>query len=212
MQYDFEKLAAGDRYELLLSAVVPRPIALITTLAPDGTPNAAPYSLFNIMGADPPLVAVSVLPHAENRLKDTAQNILATGEFVVNLVSEAIAENMNITCVDAPPGVDELKLAQLDAVPSIKVRPPRVALSPVSLECRLVTSLSFGANQAIIFGRVLHAHVANEVLLDRERRVIDTPRLALIGGMHGARWYSKTSDRFAMDRPTWAEWTKAGKA
>jgi flavin reductase (DIM6/NTAB) family NADH-FMN oxidoreductase RutF len=211
VQYDLETLAAADRYELLLNTVVPRPIALITTLSPDGGLNAAPYSLFNLMSHDPPLVAVSVLPHAENRLKDTAFNILATGEFVVNLVSEAIAESMNVTCIDAPPGVNELELAQLETTRSLRVKPPRVTRCPISFECRLVTSLSFGANQAIILGRILQAHVADDVLLDPERCVIDTPRLELIGGMHGARWYSKTSDRFAMHRPTWAEWTNAGK-
>ena len=82
--------------------MAPRPIALITTLSADGTPNAAPYSLFNILGHDPPIVAVGVLPHTANRLKDTGQNILISGEFVVNLVSEQLAEAMNVTCIDAP--------------------------------------------------------------------------------------------------------------
>lgn len=111
LQFNLEQLPASDRYELLLSTVVPRPIDLITTLAADGALNAAPYSLFNVMSHDPPIVAVSILPHADRRLKDTGQNILATGEFVVNLVSEDVASAMNLTCIDAPPGVDELKLA-----------------------------------------------------------------------------------------------------
>jgi len=86
---------------------------LVTTLAPDGSLNAAPYSLFNVVSHDPPIMMISVLPHPDNRLKDTASNILATKEFVVNLVPEALAESMNITCIDAPPYQDELKLAQL---------------------------------------------------------------------------------------------------
>jgi len=88
MEFDFNRLAAAQRYELLLGTVVPRPIALITTLSADGKINAAPYSLFNVMGHEPPIVAVSVLPHPEQRMKDTGANILATEEFVINLVSE----------------------------------------------------------------------------------------------------------------------------
>jgi flavin reductase (DIM6/NTAB) family NADH-FMN oxidoreductase RutF len=211
MEFDLDKVAATERYELLLSTVVPRPIALITTLSSNGTINAAPYSLFNVLGHDPPIVAVSVLPHAERRLKDSGENILATGEFVANLVSESVAEAMNVTCIDAPPGVNELTLAKLTTAPSVKVAPPRVAASPVSLECRLLTSLSFGPNQAIVIGRVVQLHVADEFVIDQERCLIDTPKLKMIGAMHGARWYAKTSDLFAMDRPTWVEWLKAGK-
>jgi len=204
MQFDFETLPAMDRYELLLSTVAPRPIALITTLDRDGRLNAAPYSLFNVLGHDPPIVAVSVLPHPEHRHKDTGANILATQEFVVNLVSEQLADAMNLTCIDAPPDVNEAGLANLDTVPSSKVAPPRIAASPAALECRMVTSLSFGPNQAIVIGRVLLAHVRDDSVLDANRCLIDTPKLNLIGAMHGARWYTRTSDLFAMDRPTWA--------
>ncbi len=208
MQFDLDRMAAADRYELLLSTVVPRPIALITTLSADGRLNAAPYSLFNVMGHDPAIVVVGVLPHLEGRRKDTGENILATDEFVVNLVSEPLAEAMNITCIDAPPDVDELALARLEAVPSVKVKPPRIALSPVAFECRLLTSLSFGPNQALVVGRMMHAHVMDEFVLDAKRGLVDTPALKMIGAMHGARWYAKTSDLFAMDRPTWAGWVK----
>jgi flavin reductase (DIM6/NTAB) family NADH-FMN oxidoreductase RutF len=208
MQFDLDRMAAADRYELLLSTVLPRPIALITTLSADGRLNAAPYSLFNVMGHDPAIVVVGVLPHPEGRRKDTGENILATEEFVVNLVSEPLAKAMNLTCIDAPPDVDELALARLEAVPSVRVKPPRVALSPVAFECRLLTSLSFGPNQALVVGRMMHAHVADEFVLDAKRGLVDTPALKMIGAMHGARWYAKTSDLFAMDRPTWAGWVK----
>jgi flavin reductase (DIM6/NTAB) family NADH-FMN oxidoreductase RutF len=92
-------------------------------------------------------------------MKDTATNILATKEFVINLVSEAVAEAMNITCIDAPPGTNELEVAKLGTAPSVKVRPPRVSASPVAFECRFLTSLSFGPNQAIIAGQIVHAYV-----------------------------------------------------
>jgi flavin reductase (DIM6/NTAB) family NADH-FMN oxidoreductase RutF len=211
MQFDIDGMAAIDRYELLLGTIVPRPIALITTLGPDGSLNAAPYSLFNIMGHDPAVAMVSVLAHPEARLKDTANNILATKEFVLNFVSETVAEAMNITCIDAPPGVNELELAHLKTSASIKVQPPRVALCPVSFECRFLTSLSFGPNQAVIAGQIVHAYVEDQYVLDQARGLIDTPELKLIGGMHGAKWYAKLSDRFEMERPTWAGWVRQGK-
>lgn len=202
----------ADRYELLLGTVVPRPVALITTLDPKGRVNAAPYSLFNVMGHDPAVAIVSVLGHPAGRLKDTGNNILATKEFVINLVSESVAQAMNITCIDAPPGIDELELAGLDTVASVEVMPPRVAACPVAYECRMLTSLSFGPNQAIVVGEILHAYVEDRYVQDGDSGLVDTPELKLIGGMHGARWYARLSDRFEMARPTWAEWGRQGKA
>jgi len=211
MHFDIDKMAAMDRYELLLGTVVPRPIALVTTISSDGTINAAPYSLFNVMGYDPAVAMIAVLAHPDQRLKDTANNILATKEFVINLVSESLAEAMNITCIDAPVGTNELELARLKTASSIKVSPPRVSESPVAYECRFLTSLSFGSNQAIIVGQIIYAYVEDRFVRDAAHGLIDTPELNLIGGMHGARWYAKLSDRFAMDRPTWAEWVRRGR-
>ena len=212
MQFDVEAMKPMDRYELLLGAVVPRPITIVTTLSASGAINAAPYSLFNVVGHDPPVIMIAVLPHPEGRLKDTAANILATREFVVNLAPRAIAAAMNITNIDAPPGRNELELADLSTAPSAVVRPPRIAQSPVAFECRLLTSLSFGANQAVIFGEVASAYVADDVVLDAAKGAIDTPKLDLFGAMHAARWYSTTTERFEMVRPTWAQWIAEGKA
>src|SRR5262245_44912939 len=211
MQFDIDAMSPMDRYELLLGTIVPRPIALITTLGSDGQINAAPYSLFNVMGHDPAVAMVSVLAHPEARLKDTANNILATKEFVINLVSETVAEAMNITCIDAPPGVNELELANLKTVASMKVKPPRVAASPAAFECRFLSSISFGPNQAIIAGQIVQAYVEDRFVQDSARGLVDTPELKLIGGMHGAKWYAKLSDRFEMERPTWAGWVRQGK-
>jgi flavin reductase (DIM6/NTAB) family NADH-FMN oxidoreductase RutF len=142
-----------------------------------------------------------VLAHPDGRLKDTADNILATKEFVINLVSEFVAEAMNITCIDAPLGTNELELAKLKTAPSIKVKPPRVSASPVAFECRFLTSLSFGPNQAIIVGQIVHAYVEDRFVSNPARGLVDTPELKLIGGMHGAKWYanyqtvSRWSDR-----------------
>jgi flavin reductase (DIM6/NTAB) family NADH-FMN oxidoreductase RutF len=211
MQFDIDNMAPADRYELLLGSIVPRPIALITTVGSDGRINAAPYSLFNVMGHDPAIAMVSVLAHPQARLKDTASNILATKEFVINLVSEAVAEAMNITCIDAPPGINELDLANLNVAASIKVNPPRIAESPVAFECRFLNSISFGPNQAIIAGQIVHAHIEDQFVIDSARGLVDTPQLKLIGAMHGAKWYAKLSDRFEMDRPTWDGWARQGK-
>ena len=105
MQFDFEKMTPMQCFEFLTGTVVPRPIALITTQSPEGTLNAAPYSFFNIMGIEPPVVACTVLPSPGGFMKDTGRNILATREFVVNLVSEPMADAMNVTCIDAPANV-----------------------------------------------------------------------------------------------------------
>jgi flavin reductase (DIM6/NTAB) family NADH-FMN oxidoreductase RutF len=211
MQFDIDKMAALDRFGLLLGTVVPRPIALVTTLGEDGTLNSAPYSQFTVLSHDPPLLLVSVLSHPDRRLKDTAKNILATKEFTVSLVSEAIAEAMNVTCIDAPPGTSELKLAGLETAASTKIKTPRVAASPVAFECRFLTSLSFGSNQAIFIGQMVYGHVADQFVINAERGLIDTPKLKLIGGMHGQKWYARLSDCFAMDRSTWAEWVRQNK-
>jgi len=212
MHFDIEKMAAMERYELLLGTVVPRPIAIVTTMAGDGAINAAPYSLFNVMGHDPAVAMISVLAHPEQRFKDTAQNIFATKEFVLNLVSESIAEAMNITCIDAPPGTNELELAKMKTASSVEVKPPRLSDSPVAYECRFITSLSFGPNQAIIAGQIVHAYVEDQFVLDRARGLVDTPELKLIGAMHGAKWYARLSDRFEMERPTWAQWGRQSGA
>jgi flavin reductase (DIM6/NTAB) family NADH-FMN oxidoreductase RutF len=207
MLFDLAQIAPMERYELLLGTVVPRPIALITSLSADGTVNAAPYSLFNVMSHDPPIVAFSVLPDPAGRMKHTGRNILATQEFVVNLVSEAIAEAMNLACIDAPADVSEIDLVGLKTAPSTSVKPPKIQDSPVSLECRFVSSVEFGPNQTVIFGRVEHVHVPDDLVLDGPNCIIDTPKLKLIGAMHAAKFYSRTADVLEMIRPNWAEWS-----
>lgn len=206
MEFDMRRMAAPDRYKILGSTITPRPIAWITSLSTEGRVNAAPYSFFNCMGHEPPILAIGMLRHPEDRFKDTPANILATGEFVVHLVSEAVAPQMNITCIDAPPGVDELALAGLDTLPSTAVRPPRIATAPVAFECRLHTAVTTGPRQAIILGEVLVAHVRDDAILDAARHHVDTPALGLIGRMHGGGWYARTTDLFSIDRPSWQDW------
>jgi flavin reductase (DIM6/NTAB) family NADH-FMN oxidoreductase RutF len=211
MLFDMETLEAQNRYKILASTVTPRPIAWVTTRSEDGVVNAAPYSFFNALGHDPPTLALGLLA-GKGRFKDTATNILATGEFVVNLVSEKNAEAMNVTCIDAPPEIDEIALAGLTPAPSHAVRPPRIAESPVSFECRVLSSLVTGPRQTIVIGRIVRAHIDDAFVQDRERCYIDTPALRLIGRMHGSGWYARCTDLFEMARPTWAEWQRNGAA
>ena len=211
MHFDFQSMKPADRYELLLGTILPRPIAIVTTFSADGALNGAPYSLFNVVSHDPPVVMIAVLPHPDGRLKDTAANIFATREFVVNLVPRSMAEAMNITNIDAPPGTNELTLAGLDAAPSTSIKPPQIASSPVAFECRFLTSLSFHEHQALIFGQVVPGFVSDAVVIDGPRGVVDTPKLDLFGAMHAARWYCGATDQFEMVRPTWAQWLNEGK-
>ena len=204
MLFDMETLEAANRYKILAATVTPRPIAWVTTVSEHGVINAAPYSFFNVLGHEPPTLAIGLLA-GSGRLKDTATNILATGEFVVNLVSEANAAAMNVTCIDAPPEIDELALAGLTAAPSHAVRPPRIKESPVSFECKVLTSLVTGPRQTAVIGRILRAHVDSAVVQDAERCHIDTQALHLIGRMHGSGWYARCTDLFQLDRPVWAE-------
>src|SRR4051794_19968738 len=211
MLFDMETLEASQRYKILTATVTPRPIAWVTTLSEDGVINAAPYSFFNVLGHEPPTLAVGLLA-GPGRFKDTATNIIATGEFVVNLVSAENASAMNVTCIDAPPEIDELALAGLTPAASDKIRPPRIAESPVSFECKVLTSLVTGPHQTMVIGRIVCAHIDDRFVQDRERCHIDTPALQTVGRMHGSGWYVRSSDLFQMDRPTWAEWQDSGAA
>lgn len=201
MQFDMEQLSADKRYKLLTATVTPRPIAWVTSQSADGVVNAAPFSFFNVMGHEPPTVTLGLLRKADGGYKDTAANIMATGEFVINLVSEAMAESMNETCTNAPPEVDELQLAGLSAVPSLAVKPPRIAGCPVSFECRSLSSIVTGPCQVIVVATVLRAHIEDEFLLDAERCHIDTPALKLVSRMHGSGWYARSTDLFQLNRP-----------
>lgn len=204
MDFDFTQLAGPDRYKLMSAAITPRPIAWLTTLSKEGVRNAAPYSFFNMMGAEPPLVAVGLMRRPDGSYKDSARNILDTGEFVVNLVAEADAAAMNFTCIDAPPEFDELAHVPLETVPSTIVAPPRIASAPVSMECRLFQNIDAGQS-TVILGEVLRFHIADE-LVDTDRLHVDTLAMGLVARMHGAGWYTRSTDLFQLVRPSYADW------
>ncbi|MGB3279777.1 MAG: flavin reductase family protein [Pseudorhodobacter sp.] len=210
MLFEFDKVSAEVGYKLLTSTVTPRPIAWISTLGVNGVINAAPFSFFNAMGHSPPTLAVGLLRDAARGWKDTARNILDTGEFVVNLVPEVLAEAMNATCAGVGPEVSEVELAGLEVAASRHIKPPRIAASPVSFECAVLSSVVTGPMQTIVIGRVLAAHIDDAVVLDAERGHIDTPALGLIGRMHGAGWYARSSDLFQLGRPAGGAGVKPG--
>ena len=205
MRFDLDPATPQISYKLLTACVTPRPIAWISSLSEAGVVNAAPYSFFNAMGHTPPTVAIGILADPEKGWKDTARNILDTGEFVVNLVNEDVAEAMNATCVNAPAEVSEMEIAGLQSAPSSHIKPPRIAGAPVSFECVTHTVVTTGACQAIVIGQVKAVHVADRYVLDAERAHIDTPALGMIGRMHGAGWYTRSGDQFQMERPTWTD-------
>jgi len=211
MHFDLTKIPATDAYKLLVSTVVPRPIALATTVDRAGRVNAAPFSFFNAVSSTPPVVVLGISPgvNGGDGYKDTARNIRDTGQFVVNLVDEALAERMNICAVDFPNGIAELDMAELTPVPSAEIRPPRIAQSPVSFECRRIAGLSLGPRSVLEIGRVIHIHIRDD-LVDPAKFYVATEKMRLIGRMHGRGWYARTRDLFLMDRLSLEDW-KAGE-
>ena len=207
MFFDFAAISPRERYKLLVSTVTPRPIAWVVSQDSNGHLNAAPFSFFNAFSGDPPVVGFGIGSHEPGRPKDTRRNIRETREFVVNLVSEEAAAAMNVTAIEFEPGVNELAEAQLVTLPSVHVKPPRIAISPVSMECELLQIVELGPATGLVLGRVLAMHVRDAAVLDPAKHLIDTPALKLIGRMHGTGWYARTSDLFQMDRIPRADWT-----
>jgi flavin reductase (DIM6/NTAB) family NADH-FMN oxidoreductase RutF len=198
IELDLENEFAHRAYPLLVSLVTPRPIALVTTMSADGKINAAPFSFFNVMGANPPICAFAPGDRENGTPKDTALNIRATHEFVVNLVDENIAEAMNQCAASLPFGENELVRAGLTAAPSSIVKPPRIVESPASLECVEWGTLQIGGNRMVIG---LIKRLLRDYLFDAEKKRIHTEKLFLIGRMSSPHWYCRTRDRFEMKRP-----------
>lgn len=199
MEIDLEGKYKDRAYQILVSLVTPRPIALVTSLSPDGKVNAAPFSFFNLMGAEPPIVAFAPGDREDGMPKDTARNVRSTHEFVVNLVDESIAEAMNKCAASLPYGASELEHAGLTPAPSKLVRPPRIFEAPASLECVEWGTLQIGANRLVI-GLVKYLHVRDE-LFDVDSKRIHSEKLSIIGRMAAPHWYCRTRDRFEMIRP-----------
>jgi flavin reductase (DIM6/NTAB) family NADH-FMN oxidoreductase RutF len=199
MELDLEGKHADGAYGILASLITPRPIAWVTTLGPDGVVNAAPFSFFNALGADPPIIGFCPGDREDGTPKDTARNIRSTHEFVVNLVDEKTAQAMNITAAGLPYGVSEIQKAGLTTAPSSIIKPPRIAEAPASMECTEWGTLQIGGNRLII-GLVKRVHVRDE-LFDAQKMRIRTENFQVVGRMASPNWYCRTMDRFEMIRP-----------
>jgi flavin reductase (DIM6/NTAB) family NADH-FMN oxidoreductase RutF len=192
-----------DIYKLMIGGIVPRPIAFVSTMSPEGALNLAPFSFFNAIGSAPPMICFTVGIRAGARpdpSKDTLRNIVRTGEFVVNLVSEEIAGQMNLTSGEYPPEIDEFALAGLSSIPSDLVKPPRVKESPFQMECKRFLTVEVSAlpgGGTLVLGEVLRFHV-DDAIVDGFK--IDPDKLRAIGRMGGTS-YARTRDRFDMIRP-----------
>src|SRR5262245_20585204 len=198
-----------QRYKLLLCGlVVPRPIALVTSLGPAGVVNAAPFSFFNVFSEHPALIVLGLQHNPDGSRKDTTRNIHASGEFVVNLVDEGIAEAMNLTATDFPPGESEPGALGMATLPSTLVRPPRLAAAPAAFECRRTLSLAFGPQRELLVGEVLGAQV-RQGIVDPLSLNVDFAALAPVGRLCGAA-YARQRDRFELKRISYAEW-QAGR-
>jgi flavin reductase (DIM6/NTAB) family NADH-FMN oxidoreductase RutF len=207
MRWDLETVETPIAYKLLAATVMPRPIAWVVTQDAQGLVNAAPYSFFNVMGSAPPTLALGMLANPARGFKDSARNILDTGEFVVNLVPERLVAAMNITAIDAPRGVEELALAGLAVTPSTHIAPPRISESPVAFECRTHTTVETGPHQLVVIGQVIAVHIDDRFILDAERAHIDTPALDLVARSYGSD-YVRSHDTFQLTRQNWADWSK----
>lgn len=202
---DLSTLPDDRVYKILCSLVIPRPIALVSTLGPGGVVNAAPFSFFNVFSEAPPLVVLGLQHRADTSPKDTTRNIGSSGEFVVNLVDEPLAEAMNICATDFPPEISEPEAVGLATAPSVHVAPPRIAEAPAALECRRELSLNFGPHRELLIGRVLHVHVRPEVM-DAAYNV-DIAAYRPVGRLF-ADLYTRQRDAFALERLSHEDWLK----
>jgi flavin reductase (DIM6/NTAB) family NADH-FMN oxidoreductase RutF len=204
LQFDFATMPAKERYKLLTALVIPRPIALVTSLSLEGVLNAAPYSFFNVFSQEPPLVVLGIEHKAPRSQKDTARNIAETREFVVNLVDDELADAMNLCAIDFPPEISELDAAGLTTAASATVAAPGLVQAPAALECRLFVSLNPGHGRELIIGEVL-AVQAREGLIAPSSLRVDPQLYRPIGRLYG-NLYCRTADRFELRRQSFAEW------
>jgi len=193
MEVDFDLLTPYQRYKLMTGLIVPRPIALVTTINAQGVVNAAPFSLFNMIGEEPPLVLISLNRSAAGSLKDTAVNILANEQFVVHIADEAMAQAMHDCGTALPPDQSEIDLVGLSTTPSSAVAPPRIVEAPVAFECQLAEKMETESRH-IFIGRVLRLH-ARDGLLDMDKHHVRLNDYFPVARF-GSDLYVRTRDRF----------------
>ena len=201
MHIDPTTNTAIDNYKLLTNLVVPRPIAWVTSQNDQGVVNLAPFSFFNAVGSNPLYLMISVGHNDDGGMKDTARNISASGEFVVNMVTEDVLAAMNVSAADFPADASELSAAGLHVAKSLRVKVPRVAESQASMECKLHSHQALGT-YVIFIGEVVMFHVADHLMGER----MHINGFAPVGRMGSPSFYCRTSDRFNLPRITHAKW------
>ena len=213
MNFEMEKTPTRQVYNLLIGLVAPRPIAWVTSMDETGRLNAAPFSAYNYLCTDPPIVGIGVTnrPGRDAVPKDTARNIRRTGEFVINVVTEDLIQQMNICATDFPAEIDELEMAGLTTAPSSVVKVPRIAQAHAALECREFTTMEIGRSR-IILGRVVAMYVEDRFIdpsEDGRGPYIKAEELHAVGRMNGLGSYVHTRDSFlTVPRISYEEWQK----
>lgn len=209
LSFDFDNLTPKERYKLLIGTVIPRPIALITTISEDGTPNAGSFSFFNILTHDPAIMAVGIEHKPDGTPKDTAANILATKEFTVHISDHALVDQMEICSIKFPVDVDELAIAGLDTVPGETVRCPRILSAPAAFECHLMQTVPVSPARTIVLGEVKRMFV-RETLVDPETFYVDQIGIDAVGRL-GGHLYARQLDQFERVTPTVEEFMKVSE-
>jgi len=194
-EVNFDNISSYERYKLMASLIVPRPIALVTTVGANGVVNAAPFSMFNMIGEDPPILMISINRLQDGQLKDTAANILHSGEFVVHMSDEPIAQKMHACGHHFPADVSELSVVGFTAVPSRTVKPPRIAEAPIAFECVLHEKLETPSRYVFI-GRIQWL-TARDGLIDTKAWRVNLKDYRPVARF-GASFYTRTDDRFAI--------------
>jgi flavin reductase (DIM6/NTAB) family NADH-FMN oxidoreductase RutF len=207
---DLTALPPALRYKLLAALIVPRPIAFVTTVGPDGIVNAAPFSFFNVFSEDPALVVLGFSTRPDGTPKDTLKHIRETGAFVVNLVDESIAAQMNICAVDFPTGMSEVEAAGLNVLPGAAVPVPHIAEAPAALECRHYITMEVKDRRHLCIGTVVHLH-ARPGIIDPERLHVNLDAYKPIARLYGDL-YAHLGEKFALKRQSFAEWQAAADA
>ena len=208
INFDFATLSAAQRYKLLCGLVVPRPIALITTISDAGIVNAAPFSFFNVFSEKPPLVIVGLQTKSDLSLKDTTRNVRANGLFVINMVDEALAGAMVDCSIGFPADVSEPEALRLPMAAGVHVAVPHLVGAPAALECRKVTLMNFGAERDLLVGEVLGIQVRDGVV-DPETLRTDYEQYLPVGRIAGTM-YARMQDRFEIRPDTFETWQARG--
>ncbi len=202
MKFDPQELSKSQAYKLLISALIPRPIALVSTVNPDGVVNVAPFSFFGGISSKPPIIYISIDRKKDGDKKDTLKNIEYSGDFVVNMVDESIAEKMNICAVDFPYGVSEAEFAKLTPIKSEIVKSPRILESKINFECKVLKIIEIGNSpNFVVFGEIVLFHINDEIL---ENGVVNPRKLKVVGRL-GGDLYTLVDNVFEMKRMNYEE-------